>query len=285
MPRSRFGLLLAVVFASSLAAAVTVSFDGQNLSVDLREAELNEALAAVTEETGVDFEVGAGVGGRLSKRFQDLPLDQALARLLSGYSHILIYGPEGDEQRVTRVLILPEGSQDTVFPAPEPELEPEFEPELEPYQEPPIVEEEPLLDEGDPALAQNARQAGSGKPAEVVLRRLPSGHYVHPGYINGKSVQFLVDTGATSVSISESMAQSLGLTRGSTRTVFTATGPTAGYQSTLNQVDVGELSLHDVDAIVLPGLNQSPQVLLGMSFLAQFELQQRGDTLIIREMR
>jgi clan AA aspartic protease (TIGR02281 family) len=251
----------------------SVSYDDGKLSVVLEDVELTAALDAVNRETGVRFEVGAGVAGRLNKRFADQPLDKAIARLLSGYSHVLLFAKGIDPPQVTRVLLLPEGSQDTVFAPPEPD------PPMDQLEPGPILEEEdPGTDDGDPRMNL---LAPSGK--QVTLRRHRSGHFVERGRINGSPVQFLVDTGATTMALPEPLAISLRLPRGQERTVHTAAGTTRGYQATLERVEIGPLVLRDVQAIVLPAMESGGYVLLGMSFLSKFDLLQRQDTLVIRE--
>lgn len=284
------------------AANPQVSFDGETLSVEMRDVELAQALKAVGRETGVAFQVGTGIGGRLTKRFRDLPLDRALGRLLSDYSHVLLFSAEDDPPRVDRVLILPEGSQQTVLPPPE--LEPEY---LEPeYMEPEYLEPEDSLfqdsdtldAEGEPPipayedLSEDLPVEGddlwlemvSPDLSQVLLQRHPSGHFIEEGSINGRPVRFLVDTGATTVAMSSSLAVKLGLSRGAQRSVSTAGGQSVGFETRLAKIELGPLALRNVDAIVLPAM-EGGYVLLGMSFLAQFELLQRHDTLVIRSLR
>ncbi len=113
----------------------------------------------------------------------------------------------------------------------------------------------------------------------VVLERHRSGHYLAEGEINGQSVIFLVDTGATDVALSEHMATELGLDFGPQVTVMTAAGPVRGWKTRLASVSIGSISLNNVGATITRGpLNE---VLLGMSFLKHFTLHQQGKQLII----
>ena len=123
----------------------------------------------------------------------------------------------------------------------------------------------------------------SGKVKEVVLKRNRFGHYVATGEINGESVEFLLDTGATLVSIPIAIAQRLELEPGARRLVQTANGQITTYATTLDSVTIGEIELTNVRAAINPN-SSSNAVLLGMTYLKHLELIQRGDTLTLRQM-
>ena len=122
-----------------------------------------------------------------------------------------------------------------------------------------------------------------GGVREVVLQRNKFGHYVTSGEINGKSVTFMLDTGATGVAIPGAVANRLGLRRGMAFPTQTANGVSTSYAVTLDQVSVGDIELQDVSAGITPGL-PTDQVLLGMSFLKHIEFTQRGDTLTLQQL-
>ncbi len=116
---------------------------------------------------------------------------------------------------------------------------------------------------------------------EIVLRRNRLGHYVASGKINGIDVEFLLDTGATNVAIPQGLAANLGLKRGRPLATYTANGIVQTYATRLDQVTLGNISAAGVSASISPHMT-GDQILLGMSFLKQFELLQRGDQLTIR---
>lgn len=116
---------------------------------------------------------------------------------------------------------------------------------------------------------------------EVRLLRNRDGHYTAEGEINGRPVLFLLDTGATRVSMSSTLAQQLGLPSGPAVTIQTANGTALGYQTRLDVVRLGKIEVHGVSALVTAGLD-GDTVLLGMSFLKQLEFTQRGDELILK---
>ncbi len=118
--------------------------------------------------------------------------------------------------------------------------------------------------------------------AEVVLRRSRSGHYVAPGYINGEPVQFLLDTGATDVNIPAEVAERIGLEAGTPIRARTANGLITVYRTRLDTIRLGGIELHDVRASINPRMPGNT-VLLGMSFMRDLELVQRGDTLTLRQ--
>ncbi len=119
---------------------------------------------------------------------------------------------------------------------------------------------------------------------EVELKRNSQGHYVATGAINGRPVTFLVDTGATDVALSEKLARRLGLEKRGGAFSHTANGVVAVWQAVLDRVSLGVIELRNVRASILPDLKPADQVLLGMSFLKQLEMVQKGDTLILRQM-
>jgi len=117
--------------------------------------------------------------------------------------------------------------------------------------------------------------------AMVILEQDRSGHYVAEGQINGRPVTFLVDTGATDVALPASMARALGLDFGPRVQVMTAAGPSSAWVTRLDEVSVGGISRENVRATITDG--EFNGILLGMSFLRHFDLQQSDGRLIIRE--
>lgn len=115
----------------------------------------------------------------------------------------------------------------------------------------------------------------------VVLRRNRRGHYVTAGYINGRAVRFIVDTGATDVVVPSGLADALGLERGAHAWSRTASGVVSVRRTRLDSVRVGDIELSGVDASILGSMPGS-DVLLGMSFLKEVELIQQGEILTIR---
>ncbi|MCB1800998.1 MAG: TIGR02281 family clan AA aspartic protease [Gammaproteobacteria bacterium] len=117
---------------------------------------------------------------------------------------------------------------------------------------------------------------------EVVLDRNSRGHYVAGGAINRVPVTFLLDTGATDVALPEALADRLRLPRTGGGISQTANGPVAVWQTVLDEVQLGAITLRNVRASILPSMDADDAVLLGMSFLRQLEFSQRDGQLTLR---
>ncbi|MGD9788203.1 MAG: TIGR02281 family clan AA aspartic protease [Sulfuricellaceae bacterium] len=118
----------------------------------------------------------------------------------------------------------------------------------------------------------------------VTLTANSQGHFVTLGSINGATTRFVVDTGATYVSLSSAEARRLGLdySRGERGAMSTANGVVPAYKVTLNTVRVGDISMNQVDAAVIEG-GSPPVTLLGMSFLNRVEMKRDGDTMTLKK--
>jgi aspartyl protease family protein len=113
----------------------------------------------------------------------------------------------------------------------------------------------------------------------VELRRSLDGHYHWPGRINGRSVDFLVDTGATGTAIPAAMARDLGLESIGTVRSSTAGGDVVG-QVVRADIDLqGGVQVRNLRIVALPRLGERP--LLGMDVLGRLHWQQRDGTLRI----
>tara|TARA_R110002050_G_scaffold102857_3_gene211735 strand:+ start:915 stop:1436 length:522 start_codon:yes stop_codon:yes gene_type:complete len=118
--------------------------------------------------------------------------------------------------------------------------------------------------------------------AEVVLKQNKQGHYVTLGTINESPVTFLLDTGATQVSIPAHIADELQLQSFGSYPVQTANGTVTVYRTELDQLSIGNIFLYNVAAHINPAM-KSDQILLGMSALKKVEFSQTGKQLTLRE--
>jgi aspartyl protease family protein len=118
---------------------------------------------------------------------------------------------------------------------------------------------------------------------EVRLKQNRMGHYVTGGSINGQPVVFLLDTGATDVSIPFHLAEQLNLVAGKSQRVRTANGVIQVAQTTLSRLDIGDITLLNVEANLNPGMRDD-EILLGMSALKQLEFSQKGEWLVLRSL-
>lgn len=136
-----------------------------------------------------------------------------------------------------------------------------------------------LRGQRNPNQQVRSEHAASGA-VHVRLRENRLGHYVAKGLINSEPVVFLVDTGATDVSVPADLASRIGLTRGAAVRTRTANGVITTWRTTLSQVRLGDIVLHDVRASINPGMS-GREVLLGMSFLRELDFIQRDGTLLL----
>lgn len=121
-----------------------------------------------------------------------------------------------------------------------------------------------------------------GGSKEVVLQSSTHGHYIATGKINNKKVTFLVDTGASYVSVPSRVAKKLGLKKGAPLLVTTASGEVTVYATILDSVSIGDITLHNIKADINPHM-QGNEVLLGMSFLRHISVIHKGGQLSIRQ--
>lgn len=108
-----------------------------------------------------------------------------------------------------------------------------------------------------------------------------SGHFFANGSINNVATRFLVDTGATAVSMNSNDANRIGIDYkllGKKGFASTASGYAEVYYLKLNKVKVGDIALYNIDAGVIEGKFPT-EILLGMSFLGKLNMKQEGDKL------
>lgn len=133
-------------------------------------------------------------------------------------------------------------------------------------------------------LSRDYSQGGCSTPEKqrMVIARGRGGHYWVNGSVNGNSMAFLLDTGASSIALNEVQAKRLGIdfTAGQPMQVTTASGVERGWQVNLRSVKVGAIEVLGVEAIVLEG-SYPTDALLGMSFLNRIGWRQEQDALIL----
>jgi clan AA aspartic protease (TIGR02281 family) len=124
-----------------------------------------------------------------------------------------------------------------------------------------------------PGRGYRPRPIETVSAAGAVLDRTFDGHFYLSGRINGTGVAFMVDTGASTIAIGETLAEQLDLGACRTRRYSTAAGTVTGCEASAKQVEVAGLRLADVPIAVLPGADS---VLLGMNVLKHFRIEQQG---------
>jgi len=117
--------------------------------------------------------------------------------------------------------------------------------------------------------------------AEVRLKQNRYGHYLVNGKINNIPVNFLLDTGATLISIPEHIATKLQLKKGYPSQSRTANGTITVYSTRLNSVRIGSIELNNIRASINPYMTGN-EILLGMSFMKHLEMTQKNNELVLR---
>ena len=133
----------------------------------------------------------------------------------------------------------------------------------------------------DTPLSIGGSGGGGSGGSRIVLNADSRGHFMTAGAINGRSVSFMLDTGATTVAMSAADATRIGLDfqNGTPVQMNTANGVALGYRLRLASVRVGDVEVYEVDAIVsqLP----MPYVLLGNSFISRFSMRRDAEQLVL----
>ncbi len=132
---------------------------------------------------------------------------------------------------------------------------------------------------GPAKLAAGVGGSAGGGAREVVIPVGPGGHFVVSGAINGRPVQFMVDTGATFVAMGAFDADRLGLDwkNGQRGMAQTANGNAPAFLLTVSSLRVGEVELANVGVMVVPAT--MPGVLLGNSALSRFQMRRDADVM------
>jgi aspartyl protease family protein len=133
------------------------------------------------------------------------------------------------------------------------------------------------------AAVQEQQPAPGGRTA--VINRASNGHYQTEAVVDGRHVEFMVDTGASVIALRERDAARLGIhpvARDYNVKVSTANGTVRAARVDLSRVDVGGVTVRDVAALVLPD-EALGQNLLGMSFLSRLRWEQKNGKLILEQ--
>lgn len=120
-------------------------------------------------------------------------------------------------------------------------------------------------------------------PAQVIgtdsieLGRSRDGHFHIDGSIQGAPVSFLIDTGASTVSISQQLAARIGLDCQVAASFRTANGVVQGCSSRVDELEFGPFRIGNASVAILPNLTS--EALLGMNALRKVRMEQQADTL------
>lgn len=130
-------------------------------------------------------------------------------------------------------------------------------------------------------LGQTPSRVGNSAQQTLRLPVQQGGHYVANGKINGQAVQFMVDTGASTVSLDAQLATQLGIDyqKGRPVTIATANGQTQGWLINLPNIHVGGLQQANVSATVVQAT--MPFALLGNSFLNHYRMTRDASSMVL----
>lgn len=116
--------------------------------------------------------------------------------------------------------------------------------------------------------------------SEIVIPRSRDGHFYVAGRIGDQPVNFMVDTGASSVAVSAAVARRLALPRGKPTRVETAGGTAAAEEIAGQQIAIGGIVIPNARVLVLPGM--ATEALLGQNVLRYLEVSQTDRQMILR---
>lgn len=133
-------------------------------------------------------------------------------------------------------------------------------------------------------MGESPTQVGAKGPGggnRIVLTADSRGHFFTAGRINNQAMQFMVDTGASYISLSVAEADRLGIDyrKGLPVNMSTANGSAQGWRVRLSAVRVGDVQLTELEAVVTPA--SMPFVLLGNNFLTQFQMTRLNDQMVL----
>ena len=143
-------------------------------------------------------------------------------------------------------------------------------------------EEKRQANRSNPNILPKSTEYSDGS-AEVVLERNHGNAFVTRGKINGQVVEFLLDTGASQVSIPERVARGLGLKpTGKVMQVQTASGTVQTHEVMLDTLSIGPIQLTSVAALINPA-DRTQTILLGMSALRRLTFTHEDDKITLTQ--
>lgn len=110
------------------------------------------------------------------------------------------------------------------------------------------------------------------------------GMYSVTGSVNGQLADFVVDTGASYITMSPEQARRLNLDYSNAKKVMmnTANGKATAHVFTIKSIRIGSIELQNVEGAVMHDLSSS-KILLGMSFLGQVEMRHSAGLMVLKQ--
>ena len=123
--------------------------------------------------------------------------------------------------------------------------------------------------------SEEGKDTKKGPPPVLTLKQSAGGHYATDGIVDGKSLNFVVDTGASFVSLPESLAHDAQIYCDDQIGMNTANGKADACTAKIKKLQFGPFYIENVAAVIVPNLNQP---LLGMNVLQLFKVaQEKGE--------
>lgn len=122
---------------------------------------------------------------------------------------------------------------------------------------------------------------GGGGGSQIALTAVGGGHFVTQGSINGRTVDFMVDTGATSVAMGADEAKRIGIKyeNGQRIQASTANGIATAYMVNLAKIRIQDVEVYNVPGVVV--MSSMPHILLGNSYLSRFQMKRDNNQLML----
>jgi clan AA aspartic protease (TIGR02281 family) len=150
------------------------------------------------------------------------------------------------------------------------------------YQKTPCTEEAQAVSSWTPntkVTAPSPKEPKTPTPP-VVIKQGEGGHYFLSAEVNSHAPTFVVDTGATIVSLPTAFAKSATLFCNDKGLIDTANGPAKVCTTTITELKLGNFVLSNVNALIVPNLSQP---LLGMNVLNFFNIEQKDNEMKLSE--
>jgi aspartyl protease family protein len=131
-----------------------------------------------------------------------------------------------------------------------------------------LYQEKPCADEN-----KSLSSWGSASGAPFVMKQGENGHYFVDGTVNNHKLNFVIDTGASLISLPQKFANAAGLQCQRASMSRTANGISQTCTTTIQTLQFGNFTLKNVEAMIAPNLDQP---LMGMNVLKQFKVEQNS---------
>jgi|GEM_PF-6105201 len=221
-------------------ASADVKLSAGRINADFNGMTLSAALSEIADLTGIEISASAALNQKLAVGYHDITAEALLKDLLRQQNAMYLHNPQTGRLQKVRVFGIGKAVVSKKAPSKE-----------------------------------SRRENQQENNDKIAIADHQNGKYYLSMMLNGRSERLLVDTGATSLVLSESLARRLGLVFGSSTRVLTAAGEASGYQTVVDEVQIAQTRLKGISAYVLPNLPEDG--LVGHNVLAHFHISISND--------